>query len=444
MHEYCDDDIGYFQWLDDHPGGYVLNVPASLGSHYATLHLSSCAHVRPNDGRAATHAYAKICAEELTDLERWATDHRMTLSTGCGACRRTTRTAGPALELARRGTRAPLPDGRGLIEGPAADRRIVQAWAQDYIRYGAARPSWQQDIRADLRTRLSQLHPAAAQVVHATFVGDKPDDADIENLLLYNIEAFKAAGANGIRFEQGTTVPAAPDGADYPFHYSYELAPVSDGFREWQVVRELASFDWADLGAFAGERKVAQVWLAVKSNRPTAADARLPKDTPFAVTVTIRPPHTKREPRLDLLMKSVFDGVIAAFQAHTSTAVLSDVAARLSTVVPADPLEIARHLTDTTHAVLGTVHQLVRPQLVGGHLESERSLVSSRRAAAHHSPGRALGNPRHSGRDRPPHSQLRRRRRDQLAVSEATSSWCPARHHAQLASVSATGSALWK
>lgn len=83
---------------------------------------------------------------------------------------------------------------------------------------------------------LRKLKPSAGQILHATFVGDRPDDSDVENLLLYTIDAFKTAGANGIRFEQGTKVPPASDGTDYPFYYRYELQPASAGFKRWHAV----------------------------------------------------------------------------------------------------------------------------------------------------------------------------------------------------------------
>jgi hypothetical protein len=99
-------------------------------------------------------------------------------------------------------------------------------------------------------------------VLHATFFGPKHPNADVENLVLYNIDSFKAYGRNGIRFEHGGAVPSAPDGAEYRFCYRYALAPRSGGFTHWRQGRTLASFDWTDLGAFGGEKKLAQVWLA--------------------------------------------------------------------------------------------------------------------------------------------------------------------------------------
>jgi hypothetical protein len=65
------------------------------------------------------------------------------------------------------------------------------------------------------------------------------------------------------------------------------------------------------------------------------------------------------------LLKGIFDGVISSFQAHTDTAVLPDVVARLTTVLPADPVEIEELLLDRGRAVLGVVSRLVCLRDVG-------------------------------------------------------------------------------
>lgn len=61
------------------------------------------------------------------------------------------------------------------------------------------------------------------------------------------------------------------------------------------------------------------------------------------------------------LVKGVFDGVICALQAHTDTAVVPEVAARLATLLPADAADIEERLLDQRRAVLGAVHRLVAP-----------------------------------------------------------------------------------
>ena len=125
----------------------------------------------------------------------------------------------------------------------------------------------------------------------------------------------------------------------YPFCYRYALAPRSGTFTHWQQGRTLASFDWTDLGAFAGEKKLAQVWLALARGEVEVFEPACAPETPFAVRVQVRPPHG-RQPVWGELVKGIFDGVICAFQAHTDTTVLPEVVARIATGLPADPVEI--------------------------------------------------------------------------------------------------------
>ncbi len=180
--------------------------------------------------------------------------------------------------------------------------------------------------------------------------------------MLYNIDSFRVAGGNGIRFEQGAVAPSAPSRTEYPFCYRYALVPGSGGFDSWRQGRTVASFDWTDLGAFAGDKKLAQVWLALARGRDDhdVAEPAVAPDMAFAVKVRVRPPHG-REPVWGGLVKGVFDGVISAFQAHTDTAILPDVSRRIAKVLPAEPEEIEKLLLDESRAVLGAVRQLVRP-----------------------------------------------------------------------------------
>lgn len=238
---------------------------------------------------------------------------------------------------------------------------VVEAWTDEYIRF-PPRPPWQEVLRDEIDSRCSYLAPSANQVLSATFSGPKPNNADIENLALYNLEAFRACGRNGIRFEHGSTVPAAPSGTPYQFHYRYAVEQRSAPFGHWQTGRPLGSFDWVDLGALVGDITTARVWLALVRSELHYGEQARAAETPFAVAVEVRPPHGGRESRPDLLMKAIFDGTIAAFQAHTDLAVVADVASRLATVLPAHAAEIEAHLLDYGRAVLGEVPQLVRPQ----------------------------------------------------------------------------------
>ena len=302
----------------------------------------------------------KVCAEHLTELEQWAIDQVGKAIPRCGTCHSARDAVRPvSTTRTERAVTGSVPEDRSDVHGPAVGSAVVEAWADDYIRF-ERRPIWQEHLRTEIRTRCRQLEPTAGQVLHATFFGAKHLNADVENLALYNIDSFKVAGRNGIRFELGAAVPPAPDGAEYPFCYRYALAPRSGDFADSQQGRTLASFDWTDLGAFAGDKKLAQVWLALARGQVEVADPARAPETPFAVRVQVRPPHG-HHPVWGGLVKGIFDGVVCAFQAHTDTAVLPDVVARLATVLPADSAEIEELLFDQRWAVLGVVPRLVRP-----------------------------------------------------------------------------------
>lgn len=178
-------------------------------------------------------------------------------------------------------------------------------------------------------------------------------------MLYYIDSSFAIAGRNGIRFEHGAAVPPAPEGAEYPFCYRYALARRSDTFADWRQGRTLASFEWTDLGPSAGDKKAAQVWLALVRGQVAVVAPTCAPDTPFAVKVQVRQPQGRQRVLGGELMKGIFDGVISAFQAHTDTAALPVVVERIAAVLHADPFEIEARLLDQRRAVLGVVPRLV-------------------------------------------------------------------------------------
>jgi hypothetical protein len=359
-HKFRDDEAGYLAWLAAHPDGYVINIARNYNATEARVHRAGCwtiSRQNPGGGRW-TGPYVKVCAEHLIELERWAIDEVGEEIPPCGTCRPAHDAVQPASTKQTERVWASVPQGRCQIHGPTTGSPVVEAWADDYIRF-ERRPAWQEHLRTEIRRYCRQLEPAAGQVLHATFFGEKLANADVENLVLYYIGSFAIAGRNGIRFELGAAVPSAPDGGEYRYCYRYALAPRSGAFADWHQGRTLASFDWTDLGAFAGEKKLEKVWWALTPDQVQVFDPAAP-ETPFAVKVEVRPPLGRR-PVLGNLVKGTFDGVICAFQAHTDTAVLPEVEKRLATSLPADPAEIEERLLDQSRAVLGALPRLVSP-----------------------------------------------------------------------------------
>lgn len=360
--EFRDDDTGYAEWLTEHPAGYVINIRRNHCRTDARVHRAGCStiSVRHRAGKGRwTNQYVKVCAERMLEIEQWATEHAGGQILGCRSCRPDQDVPPPVFDTETEAAPpSPEHDDHFEIHGPDGD--VVQAWADDYIRFERQhRSDWQERLRTAIKARCRQLEPASGQLLHATFFGDKDDRADVENVVLYGIDSFAVSGANGIRFELAGAATLAPNGAEYPFGYRYALRSRSCGFDGWRLCRQLAAFDWTDLGTFAGEKLAAQVWLAVARGQAKVAEPVCDRATTFAVKVEVRPPHRHRRV-LGNLVKGIVDGVVAAFQAHTDTTILHEAATRLAASLSADPAEIERHLLDQRRAVLGAVPRLVR------------------------------------------------------------------------------------
>jgi hypothetical protein len=371
------DDAGYLRWLATHPSGYVINILRSLNASTARLHHASCRTIggQPPAGRTWTGPYLKVCSDAAGVLDEWALEHVGASITRCGTCR----PSGSGLHGAAKVTSSaattppPKPARRAVrgqateIGGPWPDRPVVEAWVQEYIRF-ERRPVEQEQLRAEIRTRLAQLAAASDQVLHATFFGAKHPAADVENLTLYYIDDTGATFANaaryGLRFELATDCPPSPTDRDYAYGYRYELRRRDTAWRYWCEERELASWDWLDLGAFTGPKKLEQVWLGLRRHHAYIAGTPRAPRTPFAVRVAIRPPRGV-VPRLGYLVKGIVDGVVCALQAHTDRSSVGEVATRVSYSIGATPHEIETLLVRHDRAVLGVVPRLLHKRGAG-------------------------------------------------------------------------------
>nr|WP_310773387.1 hypothetical protein [Mycobacterium sp. Z3061] len=87
--EFRDDDAGYLDWLNAHPGGYVINIRRDHSAEAARVHRAGCRTISGQNPHRGpwTGRYAKVCATQLADLEQWATDHVRDLIPPCGICR---------------------------------------------------------------------------------------------------------------------------------------------------------------------------------------------------------------------------------------------------------------------------------------------------------------------------------------------------------------------
>ncbi len=371
--EFRDDDVSYLNWLSAHPTGYVINIQRSLNSADARMHHASCRTIadEPPRGGPRTGPYIKFCSVNIRDLSDWGIAHAGEAITACRVCTPARGAAreeepvakaapGPGVITSTTGMK-PEPGVGSEARGPDVGRSVVEAWTDHYVQFepGSAE---QARLRSDLRERIGMLKPKSGHLVHATFYGGKHHSADVENLLLYNVDdtgaSFDSAARAGVRFELGAACPVSPAGLEYAFGYRYELVPSTTRFRHWREHRPLASWPWVDLGIFPDEHRLEQVWYALKQAKIDVVSPARSPDIPFAVLVTVRAPRSTR-PTLARMVKGIFDGVVSAFQAHSDTSGITELAARVSQTLTADPADIQALLIDPQHAALGAKPRLL-------------------------------------------------------------------------------------
>lgn len=68
-------DDEYFDWMDDYPQGFILNVGRSLGVSSVRVHRSRCTHIGRgpgmDEGAFTKRTQIKIAALEVDELVRW-------------------------------------------------------------------------------------------------------------------------------------------------------------------------------------------------------------------------------------------------------------------------------------------------------------------------------------------------------------------------------------
>ncbi len=73
MQHFVDNDAAYFQWLADHPAGFVINTGRNPTAAYLILHRANCRTISgaPSRGSTFTGDYTKICGHRK-ELEAFA------------------------------------------------------------------------------------------------------------------------------------------------------------------------------------------------------------------------------------------------------------------------------------------------------------------------------------------------------------------------------------
>lgn len=93
-----DDEMGYLEWLERHPNGFVVNSRRTLDPEYLVLHRARCTSIRryssmdTDPGGFTERGYVKMCSGSIEELEghlKRLTNHRSAFSKLCSFCKPT-------------------------------------------------------------------------------------------------------------------------------------------------------------------------------------------------------------------------------------------------------------------------------------------------------------------------------------------------------------------
>ena len=245
------------------------------------------------------------------------------------------------------------------IDGPHTDLRAVRAYVDTPLPY-EPKTDEQRELRAELRKRLQRLVTGRNELLQASYFGPKPTNADVENILLYNVDDSArcfVGGRTAVRFEWS---PDALPRSPRPCAYVYRPASERSDFTLWTADVESAAKLHAELDKHPANRLDA--WLALRTGRVEIPGTPM-DDTPVAVSVTLHPPagSTSVSDGATRLVKPVLDALIGALQADPEAAANPIVATRLAAMVGISPERVSALLADDSRAVLGSIRHLVRP-----------------------------------------------------------------------------------
>lgn len=240
------------------------------------------------------------------------------------------------------------------VAGPAREMRSVRAYADGHLPF-EPRTDDLLRFRSELRRRLARLAGREGEILHATYFGPKPANADVENLLLYNVDeagGSLACGRSGVRFEYAATTPTT---ATRSVTYLYRPAPRDGSFALWRATAEVAR--WPSQPLRGAPRRLADVWLALRQGRVELGEPAVA--SPIAVSVWLSPPDGVTAAAAPPLVKVLIDGAVAALQAHSDRGSLDAVSARLGAALGEPASVVAALLADSSCAVLGARDRLV-------------------------------------------------------------------------------------
>lgn len=76
VERFDDGDGPYYEWIAQHPRGYVVNAERNPKPSDLRLHVATCRQISSprHDGAYTERQYIKVCSTSRRALERWAQD----------------------------------------------------------------------------------------------------------------------------------------------------------------------------------------------------------------------------------------------------------------------------------------------------------------------------------------------------------------------------------
>lgn len=364
-----DDDAGYVRWVAENPAGYILNIQRGLSAGDARVHTAACRHVTraieasASGNRRLTITYIKVCSSYATELDEWSIQRVGVEIRRCPSCNDVGRASSEEPSVSLDNVVVVQPDR------PEPPYRVTASAHEVYMEGPRHLPFErldhdQREARAILRGALARLSAESGQVLHAWFAGPKPPNSDVENLVLYNVDAGGAslidACCFGVRFELDSQ--NYESGASC--RYRYRLVPSTEPLSSWRLGPRLVRFVGVDLGEFGPRHRLAKTWMAIH-NAPAEVEQQLtPIDGAFGVFLDLEAPASVSGIKPELV-KPLVDGVICAFQAHLDESTVTDMASRIANDIQAAQEKVSKYLLAADRAVLGARLRLVHQRGAG-------------------------------------------------------------------------------
>jgi hypothetical protein len=343
-----------FEALRAADAGFIFNdFTSGPNPQYNVLHAASCRWLaRMNLGVAKIHFDADEDPAAWLNRTKGPEGIRWKRCATCGAAAgaRAATPPRPAAQPAQKEPGAPAASGAGyLVLAPDAPDPAVRAWTATRLQLQGG--EWQAEFKRQLVNAVSQLPTRDGGILHATFAAAGGEGFDIENVLFYNVGTgcFGASCGDGLRFERAFVVPQAPSGT-FAHHHRYEVAPLEDEFRHWNLTRTIGEIATAPFAPLSTSLKPPVAWYATKRGDVHATE-RLGAQDRYGARLVLEVPEG---PAINVagIAKPLLDGLLAGLDHHDGSD-LAYLAGIVAGELRIDPQEVGGLLMESGGTLFG-------------------------------------------------------------------------------------------